>query len=98
MMEEALHQQSVAYQKGCQMLARQHTAFGRLASFASSSLPIDCVEKLADVGVYMNSSVLQSFRHYRKHEHQCADFNDQNVSQRMAKAYQEVEGNPNLWG
>lgn len=97
-MEEALFLQSSVYRKQHLTTTRSHTAFGRLFSFISSTLTISQISRLVDFGIYINSSFLGQFKHYKYEKYFFNDFNDQNISDLFIRSYSESKLNPNCSG
>jgi ubiquitin-activating enzyme E1 len=87
LVEEALFLQNEAYRQTAWVVSRSHTALGRLYSFVASSLPVDQAKRLADFGLYINSSFLGQFRHFKQQLAISNDFNDQNTTELYLSAY-----------
>ena len=94
--EESLFLQSTHYRRSTSANNRGHTSFGRLFSYMNSHLKFPQIQKLIDFGIYINSTFLKEFKHYKHERYAYNDFNDQNVAELLVHSYEEQKANPHL--
>ncbi len=80
--EESLYLQSNSYRKEAKSVSRGNTSFNRLFSFLNSkgSIKYD-IEKLLDFGLYVNSSFMNEFMHYKYQNQPFEDFTSEDYSE-----------------